>query len=110
MGTTHTHARARAHTHTHTHTRTHQGIFIRKIDVVPKNVHWNASGELCLLVCEDTCYVLKYDAGAVSAAIDNSTFSAEEGVEGAFELLHELSDSVQTGEWVGDCFLYTNNR
>jgi coatomer subunit beta' len=29
-------------------------------------------------------------------------------VEGAFELVHELTDSVQTGQWVGDCFLFTN--
>ena len=51
----------------------------------------------------------KYDAGAVTAAIENISYSAEEGVEGAFELVHELNDQVKTGEWVGDCFLYTNN-
>lgn len=33
----------------------------------------------------------------------------QEGVEGAFELVHELADDVQTGQWVGDCFLYTNS-
>lgn len=33
----------------------------------------------------------------------------EEGVEEAFELLHELPDRVRTGQWVGDCFIYTNN-
>eukprot|EP00620_Florenciella_sp_RCC1587_P015150 CAMPEP_0182558538 /NCGR_PEP_ID=MMETSP1324-20130603/2016_1 /TAXON_ID=236786 /ORGANISM="Florenciella sp., Strain RCC1587" /LENGTH=867 /DNA_ID=CAMNT_0024770713 /DNA_START=70 /DNA_END=2670 /DNA_ORIENTATION=+ len=86
-----------------------EGVFIRKIDVVPTDVHWNESGELCLLVCEETCYVLKYDAAAVTSAIENNSFSAEEGVEGAFELVHELNDQVKTGEWVGDCFLYTNN-
>eukprot|EP00617_Octactis_speculum_P022210 CAMPEP_0185743254 /NCGR_PEP_ID=MMETSP1174-20130828/926_1 /TAXON_ID=35687 /ORGANISM="Dictyocha speculum, Strain CCMP1381" /LENGTH=988 /DNA_ID=CAMNT_0028415799 /DNA_START=33 /DNA_END=2999 /DNA_ORIENTATION=+ len=85
-----------------------EGIFIRKIDVAPKDVHWNDSGELCLLVCEDTCYVLRFDAAAVAKAIEDDTFNAEEGVEGAFELTHELADKVATGEWVGDCFIYTN--
>lgn len=33
----------------------------------------------------------------------------EDGVEEAFELLHELPDRVRTGQWVGDCFIYTNN-
>ena len=33
---------------------------------------------------------------------------AQDGVEGAFTFLHELSDKVTTGQWVGDCFLFTN--
>ncbi|KAI9630827.1 hypothetical protein KEM48_013596 [Puccinia striiformis f. sp. tritici PST-130] len=32
----------------------------------------------------------------------------DEGVEAAFDLLHELSEVVQTGKWVGDCLIYTN--
>jgi len=33
----------------------------------------------------------------------------EQGVEDAFELLHEMSERVRTGIWVGDCFIYTNS-
>ena len=32
-----------------------------------------------------------------------------EGVEDAFELLHEIGESVRKGVWVGDCFIYTND-
>jgi hypothetical protein len=33
----------------------------------------------------------------------------EEGVEDAFELLHEINERVRTGIWVGDCFIYNNS-
>ena len=33
----------------------------------------------------------------------------ERGVEGAFELLHEIGEKVRSGQWVGDCFMYTNS-
>ena len=33
----------------------------------------------------------------------------EDGIEEAFEVLGEVSESVKTGLWVGDCFIYTNS-
>lgn len=33
----------------------------------------------------------------------------EDGVEAAFELVTEINETVRTGEWVGDCFIYTNS-
>jgi coatomer subunit beta' len=33
---------------------------------------------------------------------------ASEGVDGSFDLLYEINDTVTSGKWVGDCFLYTN--
>ena len=61
-----------------------------------------------MLACEDSYFVLRYNKEAVAAAIAGGQVG-DEGIEEAFELLHELSDKVRTGMWVGDCFLYTNN-
>jgi len=33
----------------------------------------------------------------------------EDGVEDAFTVLNEINESVKTGIWVGDCFIYTNS-
>lgn len=33
----------------------------------------------------------------------------ENGVEAAFEIVTDINESVRTGEWVGDCFIYTNS-
>lgn len=33
----------------------------------------------------------------------------EQGVEDAFELMHEISERIRTGLWVGDCFIYNNS-
>ena len=33
----------------------------------------------------------------------------EQGVEDAFELVHEINERVRTGIWVGDCFIYNNS-
>ena len=32
----------------------------------------------------------------------------EDGVEDAFELAYDINERVRSGQWVGDCFLYTN--
>ena len=33
----------------------------------------------------------------------------EDGIEDAFDVLGEVTESVKTGLWVGDCFIYTNS-
>jgi len=82
---------------------------IRKIDVLPTNVYWSEGGDLVLLVCEDSYYVLSYDRDVVNESFANGNNSRDEGVAGAFDLLHEIAEGVGTGKWIGDCFLYTNN-
>merc|ERR1711881_577047 len=34
---------------------------------------------------------------------------SEDGVEEAFDVLGEVQETVKTGLWVGDCFIYTNS-
>lgn len=56
---------------------------------------------------EDSFYVLRYDRDAYVSFIDNGGQLDDEGVEEAFELEADISDVVQTGKWIGDCFVYT---
>lgn len=39
----------------------------------------------------------------------NSGEADEDGVESAFEVVTDINESVRTGQWVGDCFIYTNS-
>lgn len=45
----------------------------------------------------------------VSSYLDSGRPVDEQGVEDAFELLHEVNERVRTGLWVGDCFIYNNS-
>ena len=45
----------------------------------------------------------------VSSYLDSGSPVDEQGVEDAFELLHEMNERVRTGLWVGDCFIYNNS-
>ncbi|CAI5736195.1 unnamed protein product [Hyaloperonospora brassicae] len=81
---------------------------IRKIDVVVKNMFWSENGSLVVLASESSFFVLRYNKEVVAQAFAAGTNTPEEGVDGAFDLLHEISEKVGTGTWVGDCFLYTN--
>lgn len=45
----------------------------------------------------------------VSSYLESGRPTEEEGVEEAFELLHETNERVRTGIWVGDCFIYNNS-
>ncbi|KAI9821191.1 MAG: Coatomer subunit beta' [Pycnora praestabilis] len=84
------------------------GGLVRRIEVEPKSVYWSESGELVTLACEDTFYVLRYSRENYIAAV-NAGEVEEDGVEAAFEIITDINESVRTGEWVGDCFIYTNS-
>lgn len=85
------------------------GAFIRKIDVVPTAVYWNETGDSLVLVCADCFYVLRYDRDIVAAAVSAGNINPDEGVDGSFELVTTINERAHTGQWVGECFLYTNS-
>lgn len=85
------------------------GEFVRKIDVSPKNVYWSDAGNMVLLACEDSAYVLSHNAQVTAQAIAMGQVSAEDGIDGSFDLLYEINDTITSGKWVGDCFIYVNN-
>merc|ERR1712117_27404 len=82
---------------------------VRRIEIQPKNVYWSENGELCCIATEESYFVLRYDAEKVAAAAENPEKVTEDGIEDAFDVLGEVSETVKTGLWVGDCFIYTNS-
>ncbi|KAJ6704278.1 COATOMER [Salix viminalis] len=82
---------------------------IRRIDVTVKNLYWADSGDLVAIASDASFYILKYNRDIVSSYLDSGKPVDEQGVEDAFELLHETNERVRTGLWVGDCFIYTNS-
>eukprot|EP01087_Luapelamoeba_hula_P020714 TRINITY_DN711_c0_g1_i2.p1 TRINITY_DN711_c0_g1~~TRINITY_DN711_c0_g1_i2.p1 ORF type:complete len:938 (+),score=169.54 TRINITY_DN711_c0_g1_i2:26-2839(+) len=80
------------------------GNVIRRIDVTPKSVFWSETGEVVTIACDASFFILKLNNELLSTA----TEASEDGIEDAFELLHEISEKVRTGLWAGDCFVYTN--
>ncbi|KAF1987377.1 coatomer beta [Aulographum hederae CBS 113979] len=83
------------------------GQLIRRIEVEPKNVYWSENGELVSLACEDTFYVLRFSRESYVAALQAGE-TDEDGVEAAFEIITDINESVTSGQWIGDCFIYTN--
>lgn len=79
---------------------------VRRIEIQPKSVFWSENGELVAITTEDSYFVLTFDPAAFSAASEEDV--SEDGVEASFDVVGEVSESVRTGLWVGDCFLYTN--
>ena len=84
--------------------------FIQKIDVNPTEVYWSDAGNLVLIACSDGAYVLSHDVVKTANSIAAGNFTEEAGVEGSFDLLYEISDTIVSGKWVGDCFLYCNTQ
>ncbi|KAI3928793.1 hypothetical protein MKW98_024394 [Papaver atlanticum] len=82
---------------------------IRRIDVNVKNVYWADSGDLVAIASDTSFYILKYNRDIVSSYLDGAKPTDDQGVEDAFELLHETNERVRTGLWVGDCFIYSNS-
>lgn len=58
------------------------------IDTDNVQVYWSENGELVAIACESTFYILRYNKDAVAAAESRE----EDGIENAFEVLHELTE------------------
>merc|ERR1712025_1250868 len=82
---------------------------IRRIEIQPKAVYWSETGELCCIVTEESYFILKYQPDVVTAGAENPDKVSEDGIEDAFDVIGEVSETVKTGLWVGDCFIYTNS-
>ncbi|KAG0165859.1 Coatomer subunit beta' [Apophysomyces sp. BC1034] len=85
------------------------GSVVRRIDVEAKNVFWSDARDLVAIVCDESFYVLRYNAQAYIQFLESGEDVGEEGVEEAFEFVTEIAETVKTGTWAGDCFIYTNN-
>lgn len=73
-----------------------------------EQVYWSESGELVTLACDETFYVLRFSRENYQEALQAGQVD-EDGVEAAFEVVTDVNESVRTGQWVGDCFIYTNS-
>lgn len=82
---------------------------VRRIDIQPRHVFWSESGELACLATDDSYFILRYDSSIVAKALETKEGLNEDGCEEAFTVLGEVQESVRTGLWVGDCFIYTNS-
>ena len=71
-------------------------------------MYWSESGELVTLACEETFYVLRFSRENYVEALQAGQVD-EDGVEAAFEVVTDINESVRAGQWVGDCFIYTNS-
>lgn len=84
------------------------GGLVRRIEVDTREVYWSENGELVTITCDDVFYVLRYSRENYLAAVREGLVE-DDGVETAFEVITDINESVRTGEWVGDCFIYTNS-
>ncbi|KAG8937127.1 hypothetical protein FRC02_006327 [Tulasnella sp. 418] len=84
------------------------GEVVRRVEVDSKNIFWSTSGTLVAIVADDSFYILKFNRDAYVAALESGVDTGDEGVEEAFEMISEISESVKTARWIGECFVYTN--
>lgn len=82
---------------------------IRRIEVQPKYVYWNETGTLVCLATEESFFILRIDIGLIQQVLELKAKIEDDGIESAFDVLGEVNETVKTGLWVGDCFIYTNS-
>lgn len=81
---------------------------IRRIKVVPRKIFWSEGGDICIMACEGTTYVLNYNAELVAKYLSSGVEIGDQGIEKSFDFDTSLQETVVTGRFVGDCFIYTN--
>ncbi|CRG96603.1 beta subunit of coatomer complex, putative [Plasmodium gallinaceum] len=96
---------------------------IRKIDINVKDVYWNESGTYVALSTEDTIYILSYSNSYVNTMKnnltknndsnninENNTKNIEAEEKNCFELENETKESIESGIWIYDSFLYISSN
>jgi len=81
---------------------------IRRIEITPKQVYWSENGDMVCISSEESYFVLKFNSETVATAQETKEGVSEDGIDDAFDVLGEVQESIKTGKWVGDCFIYTN--
>lgn len=54
------------------------------------------------LASDGAAYVLSHTAEVTLQAIATGHYSAEEGIDGSFDLLYEINVTIASGKWFGD--------
>eukprot|EP00158_Paraphelidium_tribonemae_P008863 Partr_v1_DN28710_c0_g1_i2_m62035 putative coatomer protein complex, subunit beta 2 (beta prime) len=81
------------------------GFLVRKIDIVPSHVYWAENGVSLCIASKDNFFILRYNVASVEDALAKGSIP-EDGIETAFDVLFDIQESVKSGCWVGDCFIY----
>eukprot|EP01059_Diplonema_ambulator_P002830 TRINITY_DN1244_c0_g1_i1.p1 TRINITY_DN1244_c0_g1~~TRINITY_DN1244_c0_g1_i1.p1 ORF type:complete len:946 (+),score=366.21 TRINITY_DN1244_c0_g1_i1:422-2839(+) len=79
---------------------------IRQIDIQPKSVCWNETGEMACLITDTSFFILRYNKALVQETIESGVEIPEDGIEDAFTVVTHVEEKVRQGTWVGDCFIY----
>lgn len=92
-------------------------IFVRKIDVTPTNIIWNDNRKSLALISEEVAYILKVNTqeltnyiSAIENDENNNNNNNEEGCETGFEPIFEINETILTGFFLDDVFVYLNNK
>lgn len=81
---------------------------VRRVEVCPRLVFWSESADLVVIAGETAYFTLRYNGDLVAKYIEQGIEVGEQGIDGSFELEKETCEHVTTGEFIGDCFIYTN--
>ncbi|KAI0465053.1 hypothetical protein LJB42_000271 [Komagataella kurtzmanii] len=84
------------------------GKLVRRVDVEATDVVWSESGELVLIISSESAYALRFDRDIFSEALASNNLDPEEGCEESFEVLYDVNESIASGKWAGDVFIYTS--
>lgn len=84
---------------------------LRRIEVDAKSIFWSEFGDLLCIGTEENFFILKYfpDIVAKGREVGTDEYVSEDGHEHAFDVIADISETVKSGVWVCDCFVYTNS-
>ncbi|CAR30990.1 hypothetical protein ZYGR_0P02940 [Zygosaccharomyces rouxii] len=92
------------------------GNLVRRVDINARDVIWSDNGELVMILNteegrgdEASAYSLAFNKDVYEEAVTKGEIDEDNGVDDAFDVLHELNESITSGKWVGDVFICTTS-
>lgn len=79
---------------------------VRRVDCQVTGLYWSDSGQNLVITTKDEFYILKFDAQVIAAAISGGAPENDEGLPSAFEVYQDCLESVESGLWVEECFIF----
>nr|CCC46795.1 putative beta prime cop protein [Trypanosoma vivax Y486] len=81
---------------------------ICRIEECPKTVVWSPNGERFAVVTDSAFFTLRFDSGAVEEYLEAHGKTSEDGLDFAFEVVDEVSESAKEVLWVEDCLVFVS--
>lgn len=86
-------------------------VFVQKIEINCKDLYWNSTSYKLAVAAPQQLYLLQFNPNTLKAFLSSGKQEAgDDGIDEAFSIESELTETVISGIWLKNCFFYVTSQ